>query len=491
MNEGFKFIWLFAAFALFVGSSASASGELDTRLLNSSEDSKSHLHCTDFKKIIDFVHSEHLRFRVEGENGLDRMLGAALPATAQKMRDQGYYYLAARFESSFLQDIQKVDRQNIAQFCEAFPSSTHREFFLKAFVSSLDPFSEFYTLDEMPRRTSVVDGHFVGVGIATMAQDAYIRVTEVVEGGPSSGQLQKDDLISHVDGKPVRGLTAEELRLRIRGELGTVVEFRGIRNKVRFETRVERGHVYQKSVTYKELEQGILQIKIHRFYAHTASMIESILNDRKHAKGVILDLRDNPGGLLQGARDVVDLFVSHGVVVHLRGIYEDQISAIHTGGFTETPMVVLVNERSASASEIVAGALQDYGRAMLVGRPTYGKSCVQNIYESHTALGTDYRGGLKLTTLWYYLPSGRSSGTIRPDVYVAASADDETKEEEKRLQMPYKWPQEIQVTAVAQEGKLKQWISKSAKAFKGISKFEEAGQALLKSILAQSATVEP
>jgi C-terminal processing protease CtpA/Prc len=117
--------------------------------------------------------------------------------------------------------------------------------------------------------------------------------------------------------------------------------------------------------------------------------------------------------------------------------------AFEEGGYTQLPIVVLVNEKSASASEIVAGALQDYGRAVFVGSQTYGKSCIQNIYETKSGLGTEYDGGIKLTTLWYYLPSGRSVRHLTPDIPLA-SAD---KKEVERLHLPYEWPDQIELRA--------------------------------------------
>lgn len=452
--------------------------------------SQENLHCGDFQKIIEFVHAEHLRFRVSPPDELVRLLQEGIEKLSDEMRTQGYHFLAAHYDQEIRASLKATSWRSVRELCELLPSSSHREFFLKAFVGALDPFSQFYTLDEMPRRTSVVDGHFVGVGIATVSEDHFIRVTEVVQDGPSFGQLEVGDLISHVDGRSVRGLSAEQLRNRIRGELGTKVVFRGRREDKVFETSVLRGHVYQTSVSYQKLEADILQIKIHRFYAQTASQIESILKRYPEAKALILDLRDNPGGLLQAARDVVNLFVptSQGVVVHLRGIYEDQILTSHVGQYTERPLVVLINERSASASEIVAGALQDYGRAVLVGRQTYGKSCVQNIYETHTAVGTEYRGGLKLTTLWYYLPSGRSSDTIRPDVLVAQTGE---ASDLKPVSMPYQWPQKIDVRDPLLDSHFRVWLKPDTEMIPSTTEFEEAGRMIIQSLLTQSAQSEP
>jgi carboxyl-terminal processing protease len=181
---------------------------------------------------------------------------------------------------------------------------------------------------------------------------------------------------------------------------------------------------------------------------------------------------------LQAARELVDLFISKGVVLHVRGIYDDQMWAHEDGGYLKIPIVVLVNEKSASSSEIVAGALQDYGRALLVGTQTYGKSCIQNIYETKSGLGTDYEGGVKLTTLWYYLPSGRSVRHLNPDIPLASS---QLKEVE-RLQLPYEWPDQISLSApfASASTKVKNVISKYSSSISQDSSPEEAGRRLLR-----------
>ncbi len=406
------------------------------------------IHCEDFKKIYDFSVTEHLRFKTAGAHEALTVLKDSTEKIAQELSNQGYNFIGAQFS----QDQNLIRRlkglSSAFEICQALPSGLHRAMLLKTYVAALDPFSEFYMAEDLPRRTSVVDGRFVGLGIGTEKADPYIRVEEIVQGGPSDGILKLGDLISHVDGYPVRGLDASELRRRMRGEVGSKVVLRGKRvaegQEQDLEVSVIRNHVYQQSVSHEWVDKQILQIKVHRFFAQTSSQVKELLNtNRKQLRGVILDLRDNPGGLLQAARDLVDLFVSKGVVIHLRGAYEDQMWAFESGGYTKLPLVVLVNERSASASEIVAGALQDYGRAVIVGTKTYGKSCIQNIYETKSGLGTDYEGGIKLTTLWYYLPSGRSVRVLQPDVLLASSLNQSVE----HAKLPYDWPDQIEVVS--------------------------------------------
>lgn len=297
------------------------------------------LSCTDFDKIIRFVEAEHLRFSAEKNSNLKTLLESAAQKIPEILRYEGAYVMAAQFENYWPAQLQNekiwFSTQNL---CEALFHSRHREALLKAFVSALDPFSEFYSSNELDKKTSVVDGHFVGVGVGTKSEDRYLRVTEVVEGGPSHSILREGDLISHIDDHPVRGLSLFDLRQRIRGPLHSLVEFRVKRDKQILNLKVRRDHVYQKSLTHEWVEENILQIKIHRFYAHTPAQLGNLVRENySRIKGLILDLRDNPGGLLQAARDIVDLFVSQGVVVHLKGTYEDQMWALGDADFLDTP----------------------------------------------------------------------------------------------------------------------------------------------------------
>lgn len=437
------------------------------------------LSCQDFQKIVEFVSVEHLRFKDAQSQVVLTLLQESVGKLEEELKNQGYWMVAADFAKKDKAVLASKKFSNASEICEALPTGIHRAFLMKAFVAQLDPFSEFYLTEELPKRTSVIDGHFVGVGIGTESKDPFILVQEVVEDGPSDKLLKVGDLISHVDGYPVRGMDAQELRRRMRGEVGSKVVISGKRTvneaQVDFEVTVTRNHVYQKSVTSSWAEEGILQIKIHRFFTQTAPQVKALLDQhRRSLKGIILDLRDNPGGLLQAARDVVDLFVNKGVVLHMRGTYDDQLWAFNEGGNLKTPLVILVNERSASASEIVAGALQDYGRAILVGARTYGKSCIQNIYDTES-LGTQYVGGLKLTTLWYYLPSGRSVRTLKPDVALASL------EGEGPVKLPYEWPDWIDVSSPASDApRFKKILRQAAQVISKDQAPEEAGRTLVK-----------
>jgi carboxyl-terminal processing protease len=406
------------------------------------------LSCEDFEKILSFVESEHLRFALMSERDVVALRKAAALKVPSLMKEDSFLMSALDFEKSGVQKklIDKISSR--AHLCENLVASRYREYFLKSFVSELDPFSDFYLTRELSTRSSVLDGEFVGVGIGSKFERDYIEVTEVVKTGPSEGLLQKGDRILKIDGRPIRGLTHKDIRSRIRGDRLTTVEFQVQRGEEVLDLQIIRDRVSQVSLTHRLADDGILHMKVHRFYAHTAMEVrELLMQHRDKTKGIILDLRDNPGGLLQSARDLVGLFIRAGLVVHIRGVeMKDELwTQQHMGDWT-SPMVVLINEKTASASEIVAGALQDHGRAVLVGQPTYGKSSIQNIYDTQSLLQTDYAGQLKVTSLWYYLPSGRSVDLIEPDLKIAAV---ETEEKRFRELMPFRWPQKIEVQFAA------------------------------------------
>lgn len=401
--------------------------------------------CQEFTRIGQFVVQEHLRFRslpgaAQRESLFLAMTLQAYDNIEQELKDSGRHDLAASYEKQYKLQLKKAQHQDWFSLCKALEHKDLRLFFLKSFVRSLDPFSNFYLEEEMAVRTSSLTGHFVGVGIGTQSHDDFIEVIEVVEEGPADQLLRVGDRIIKIDGKPVRGLSQIELRQKIRGPMNSQVRFDLHRDDSQHFVVVKRGPVVQKSVSHKWHEGSILEIHIHRFYAQTAEQIDQLIRTNLPViRGLILNLKDNPGGLLQAARDVVDLFISYGVVVHLRGSYPDEIWASDPKAFAHFPMVVLVNEKTASAGEIVAGALQDYNRAVVVGQKSFGKSCVQSIYNTQERLGTRYGGGLKLTTLWYYLPSGRSVAKLEPD-YVL---DDPKDHEVKRINMPFALPTQI------------------------------------------------
>lgn len=415
--------------------------------------SETSLSCTEFRRILSFIDHEHLRLQQISLVEKSKLLKQAKNQVAAALQSMGFFMLAAQFERNLVRQIDETSSQSL---CESLQTSMFRAGFIKAYARLLDPYSDFYTPDEIEMKSSVVDGEFTGVGIATKPIDDYLEVTEVVEDGPSHRKLRRGDRVYRIDGHSVLGLNEMEIRQRIRGALGSKVRFsiqRPMENSLQnsgasigenLEIDLIRDKIHQKSVSFRILKDGILSVKVHKFFRQTSGEIEALLRKyERSTKGIILDLRNNPGGLLQAARDVVDLFVKQGVVVYLKGSFaEDQVWALREGVQTNKPLVVLVNDGTASAAEIVAGALQDYKRAVLIGQKTYGKGSVQNIYDTQTILGTSYKGGLKLTTLWYYLPSGRSVRSLTPDIELPHDANETAI---VAAPMPFSGPEKIQV----------------------------------------------
>jgi C-terminal peptidase prc len=452
---------------------------------SSEGDGTQHLQCHDFAAIYESMNAQHIRF--EWDAGLKResLVTEALAAMPQQLHDLGYHFLGAHLERSPLKNV--LANQAPQELCDSLSSSLYRAIFLKSYARLLDPYSDFYLAEEMNIRTSVVDGEFVGVGIGTDPVDQGLIVDYVVEGGPSDGKLMVGDIIFAVDGAKVAKLSELEIRHRIRGPKHTRVVFSLKREEKTLDVAVVRNTVVQTSVQAKMLDKNFLHIKVSRFFKQTPLEVEMALHQhRRTAKGVILDLRDNPGGLLQAARDLVDLFIGTGVVVYLRGSeFQEQVWAMSKGGFTEIPLIVVVNEGTASAAEIVAGALQDYHRALVVGRKTYGKGSVQNVYETQTALGTKYSGGFKVTTLFYYLPSGRNVESLEPDVW----ADSELMPLAKMQtppKMPFRGPASISVHPVVQDSRWTPPPRIKAAVGAQASSVEDWSKAILQSLLAES-----
>jgi len=286
---------------------------------------------------------------------------------------------------------------------------------VKGMLHALDPHSSFFDPKEFARLREDQHSKYFGLGIRvrSLMRDGIGRVV-IVEppaiGSPAERRgLRAGDVITHIEGEPIDELTSDEVVSRLRGPRGTwvniTVERPAIRNPLQF--RVERDEIPIITVPYAfEVSPGVGYVKIDRFSESTAEELKQKLEGIKAAglSGLVLDLRDNPGGLLNQAIDVADLFLARRqLIVSTKGRREDSEREYRapSGERINVPVVVLVNRHSASASEIVAGALQDHDRALIVGETSFGKGLVQSVY----TLGNDT--GMALTTARYYTPSGR------------------------------------------------------------------------------------
>lgn len=315
-------------------------------------------------------------------------------------------------------------------------------------VDSLDPHSAYLSPAAYRELLEGTEGKFVGLGIEIGESDeGYVEIVTPMEDSPAErAGIQAGDLITRIDGLDVRGLGLEEAVKRMRGTPGTRVTLTIARQNSPqpLVVTVERQEIVQKSVKAKIVEPGYAWLRIAQFQEPTlddmAHKLAELKRKEPHLKGLVLDLRNDPGGLLQGAIGVAAAFLPAGVeIVSTNGQLPESRARYYgrpehymlrsghdpladvPASFKTLPLVVLVNTGSASASEIVAGALQDYKRATIVGSQTFGKGSVQTI----RPIGRD--AAVKLTTARYYTPSGRSiqARGIVPDFAVDENAEND------------------------------------------------------------------
>jgi carboxyl-terminal processing protease len=320
---------------------------------------------------------------------------------------------------------------------------------ISGMVASLDPHSQYFDKKSFKEFREGTSGRFVGVGIEITMEDGLVKVVSPIEDSPAfRAGLKSGDLITKIDDTAVKGLSINDAVKRMRGEPRTKVLltiFRKDENRS-FPVTITREEIKTQSVKAKEVEKGYVWVRLSQFQDRTVEdftrKLEAIYKANPQLKGLVLDLRNDPGGLLDAAVAISAAFLpENAVVVSTNGQLADsqsvytaapqhylrrggpdpikQLTDATKGVFKTLPMVVLVNEGSASASEIVAGALQDHKRAMVLGNQTFGKGSVQTV----RPLGPDT--GLKLTTARYYTPSGRSiqAKGIVPDVMVDETAE--------------------------------------------------------------------
>lgn len=294
---------------------------------------------------------------------------------------------------------------------------------IQGMLSSLDPHSTYMNAKAYNDMRTGVRGEFGGLGIEVTMEGGYVKVVSPIDGTPAfRAGIQAGDLISHLDGEQVLGLTLNDAVERMRGAVGTTIVLTIMREGVEpFDVSITRDKIRIESVRH-EVKGDVGYVRITNFSEQTEAGLNKSVRELKkeigdNLVGFVIDLRNNPGGLLDQAVSVSDAFLERGEIVSTRGRRAETAQRFNaepgdiTGGL---PVVVLINGGSASASEIVAGALQDHRRAILLGTRSFGKGSVQTIMP----LGRD--GAMKLTTQRYYTPSGRSiqAKGIDPDIEV-------------------------------------------------------------------------
>ena len=294
---------------------------------------------------------------------------------------------------------------------------------IRGMLTGLDPHSSYLDVDQFKELQVGTSGQFGGLGIEVGMEDGFVKVIAPIDDTPAQrAGVQAGDLVIRLDDTPVKGMSLSDAVKIMRGEPGTDIELTIVREGLDkpLQVTITRDIIKVKSVKRRTLEPGYGYLRISQFQSKTADYLEDAIRDLKkenedNLKGLVLDLRNNPGGVLNGAVAVSDAFLTKGLIVYTEGRIDDsrlRFNATPDDLLNGKPIVVLVNQGSASASEIVAGALQDHKRAIILGSKTIGKGSVQTILP--LSGGT----ALKLTTARYFTPSGRSiqAEGITPDI---------------------------------------------------------------------------
>lgn len=316
--------------------------------------------------------------------------------------DKGLYYLKEVFETVSRNYVDELDP-------EAMSKSA-----IEGMLKNFDPYTVFFEDPGSNQMRMITRGKYGGVGMEIGIEDDRVTVIAPMEGSPAQrAGIQAGDIITSIEGVSTEKLTLEEASQKLRGKIGTTVEIELIRPGVDGPIRVQltREEIVLKDVSYAEfVEPGTAYFRLSAFSDKAAQEMKDAIRElQSHADidRVILDLRGNPGGLLSSAVEVANIFLPPGqLIVSTRGIHEreNKFYTRENAVLPTQPLVVLVNQSSASASEIVAGAIQDLDRGVLVGTQTFGKGLVQKVYP----IDKITQAYLKITTAKYYVPSGRS-----------------------------------------------------------------------------------
>lgn len=309
-----------------------------------------------------------------------------------------------------------------ANYVTEFDESEAIEAAINGMLSSLDPHSSYLDPNDFKDMQAQTSGEYGGLGIEVTAQDGFVKVVAPMDGTPAQrAGIKSGDFLTAIDGKSIVGLPLNDAVKQMRGEINSAISVTVVREGVEpFDVSLNR-EVIRPIVVKQKMIGDVGYVRITTFNEQTVKSLDKALEDtRKGAlKGLVLDLRDNPGGLLEASIEVTSRFVNGGEVVSTRGRHDTdskRYNAVRANRYPNVPIVVLVNGGSASAAEIVAGALQDRERAVVLGVTSFGKGSVQTVLP----LGPN-KGAMRLTTSRYYTPSGKSiqGAGIEPDVEVA------------------------------------------------------------------------
>lgn len=347
---------------------------------------------------------------------------AAAPAAAAPAPAPGKAPLPLDELRTFAEVLDRIK----SAYVEPVDDKTLLENAIKGMLSNLDPHSAYLEPEAFQELQESTSGEFGGLGIEVGTEDGFIKVVSPIDDTPASkAGIQPGDLIVKIDGQPTKGLSMMEAVDKMRGKAGSPIVLTLVREGGQpFDVELKRAVIKVKSVKSQLLDKNYGYIRITQFQVNTGEEVGKALaklrkdNGDKKLAGLVLDLRNNPGGVLQAAVEVADHFLTKGLIVYTKGRIansELRFSADPADASEGVPLVVLINGGSASAAEIVAGALQDQKRGVLMGTDSFGKGSVQ------TVLPLNNDRALKLTTALYFTPNGRSiqAQGIVPDIEVS------------------------------------------------------------------------
>jgi carboxyl-terminal processing protease len=344
----------------------------------------------------------------------------------------GYAQVDSRISPEFAKFFAVYERIK-ADYVEPVDDHTLIKGAIDGMLAALDPHSDYLEGASFQRLTTMIDGNYQGLGISVQMDDGAVKVVSPFKGSPAEkAGIKAGDYITHVNGKLIYGTDIDDAVEQMRGPSGSTVRLSIVREgrDEPFDVTVTRGVIQLQPVTSEIKDGNIGYISVNEFSKDVGKDVNAALKSLKakaggRLAGIVLDLRSNPGGSLDEAVALSDLFLTQGQIVSQRGrnrqdtIYYNAESVYPGDAAAGTPIIVLIDQGTASASEIVAGALQDQHRALIMGQRSFGKGSVQSLLP----LGKD--SALKLTTARYYTPSGRSvqEGGIVPDIRVPQLSD--------------------------------------------------------------------
>jgi carboxyl-terminal processing protease len=367
-----------------------------------------------------------LRFRTSLALAAGVLIGGGLSLTHGVFADRSDRSIDTSLPLQDLQAFVEILNRVKTEYVEEIDDKTLLDNAVRGMLSGLDPHSSFLDAEEFKDMSIATSGKFGGLGIEVQMHNGFVRVVSPIDDTPAAqAGVQPGDLIVRIDDKPVKGMELSEAVDLMRGEPGTKIKLVIARenNPQPIDLELTRAIIRVTSVRSRLLAPQLGYLRISSFTTETGRSVESEIAKMKEAadggqlSGLILDLRNNPGGVLDAAVQVSDAFLDDGMVVSIRGRDASMTREFRArkGDLLDgAPIVVLVNAGSASASEIVAGALQDQRRAVVAGAKSFGKGSVQTIMPLTNS------AAIKLTTARYYTPNGRSiqADGIEPDVVI-------------------------------------------------------------------------